>query len=226
MPDLKLIYPLANWKTTGTFRELYNLGDGLYEHPGCDGVPASGAGVGAPVLACDDARVHAVHLVGDGWGDGSFGNCIILDHEGTPYYTITAHHQAIYVSAGDRVKRGQVIGTMGMTGRTTGPHVHWGMDENDGFPPKREQDSAGIWRITSGTMVDPEMYVQPLVRLLTIEERVARIERIVAGSVDTTGDGKPDLEGEAAIDWIDKQGIRVVLTAQRQNKAMTGELKE
>lgn len=53
------------------------------------------------------------------------GNVIVLDH-GNSLFTIYAHLQKMTVSKGDKVSQGEVIGTVGKTGRVTGAHLHWG----------------------------------------------------------------------------------------------------
>ncbi|MCX8500713.1 MAG: peptidoglycan DD-metalloendopeptidase family protein [Alphaproteobacteria bacterium] len=58
------------------------------------------------------------------------GNSLALDH-GFGVSSIYAHLQTIKVKHGQRVKRGQRIATIGMTGRATGPHVHWGIFWHD-----------------------------------------------------------------------------------------------
>ena len=54
------------------------------------------------------------------------GNTIIIDH-GYELKSIYIHLDKIYVKENDLVKEGQEIGTVGMTGRATGPHLHWGV---------------------------------------------------------------------------------------------------
>ena len=58
-----------------------------------------------------------------GW-QGGYGKSITLDH-GSGYVTRYAHLNKIYVRAGQPIKKGEKIGTVGSTGRSTGPHLHY-----------------------------------------------------------------------------------------------------
>lgn len=64
-------------------------------------------------------------------GDYFFnGNSVFIDH-GQGLITMYVHLDKITVNEGDRLERGDVLGTVGETGRVTGPHLHWGVSLND-----------------------------------------------------------------------------------------------
>jgi murein DD-endopeptidase MepM/ murein hydrolase activator NlpD len=52
------------------------------------------------------------------------GNIVIIDH-GYGLKSMYIHMKDININNGDLVKQGQIIGTVGSTGRSTGPHLHW-----------------------------------------------------------------------------------------------------
>ncbi|QSS97673.1 M23 family metallopeptidase [Psychroflexus sp. ALD_RP9] len=81
---------------------------------------------GTEVFATGNAKVKKARLT------SGFGNLIILDH-GFGYETYYAHLKDIKVRRGQTVKRGEIIGTVGNTGVSTGPHLHYEV-RKDGRP--------------------------------------------------------------------------------------------
>lgn len=77
------------------------------------------AAIGTPIYATGDGIVSEA-----GYNNGGFGNKITISH-GYSYETVYAHLSKIKVKAGQRVKRGEVIGFMGNTGKSTAPHLHY-----------------------------------------------------------------------------------------------------
>ena len=71
-----------------------------------------------------DIIATADGVISKSFRNGSYGNYIEINH-GNGYTTKFAHMKKLLVKRGDRVKRGQVIGTLGNTGRSTGPHLHY-----------------------------------------------------------------------------------------------------
>ena len=69
-------------------------------------------------------RSTANGIVKKAFKNGGYGNYVMIDH-GNGYTTSFSHMQKYLVRRGDRVKRGQVIGLVGNTGRSTGPHLHY-----------------------------------------------------------------------------------------------------
>ena len=77
-----------------------------------------GAGYGTPIVASKSGTVIFSGV------NGGYGNCIMIDH-GDGTVTLYAHNQSNYVSYGQAVTQGETIGTVGSTGVSTGPHLHF-----------------------------------------------------------------------------------------------------
>ncbi len=89
------------------------LGDGAKHHSGLD----LAAPEGTPILAVKGGVVRRAGVA------GGYGNLVEIDH-GDGVSTRYAHQAELRVEPGQRVEAGEVIGTVGSTGRSTGPHLH------------------------------------------------------------------------------------------------------
>ena len=83
------------------------------------------AAVGTPVFATGDGEVVSAER--NHWG---YGNMLTIDH-GYGYKTNYAHLSKFAVKKGQKVKRGQVVGYVGNTGKSTGSHLHYEVLRND-----------------------------------------------------------------------------------------------
>ena len=75
---------------------------------------------GQPVFSTAEGVVRKAEYV------GGYGNHVIIDH-GYGYETLYAHLSDIEANAGDRITQGTLIGYIGSTGRSSGPHLHYGI---------------------------------------------------------------------------------------------------
>lgn len=105
-------------ETSGVYgsRRLYN-GEERSWHRGHDLAAPTGTSVYAPASG-------KVVLARDTFMNG---NLVILDH-GQGVTTLYAHLDSMAVKVGDTLKAGQKLGEVGTTGRSTGPHLHWGLN--------------------------------------------------------------------------------------------------
>jgi murein DD-endopeptidase MepM/ murein hydrolase activator NlpD len=89
-------------------------------HPGLD----FAAPQGTPIYSTANGTVRTAGNLGNG-----YGNHVIINH-GYGYETLYGHMFKIKVKNGQRVKRGEVIGYVGSTGKSTGPHCHYEVNKN------------------------------------------------------------------------------------------------
>lgn len=116
-PDAGSVVASGNfvWPTAGIISQNF-----VWYHPGTDIANKSGPNV---VAADAGVVVYAGCL---NWG---YGCHVKLDH-GNGYSTLYAHLSQIYVTVGQRVDRGNALGKMGSTGRSTGTHLHFEIVKN------------------------------------------------------------------------------------------------
>lgn len=109
------------WPTTGVVTSPYGLRWGGTDfHPGID----IANDMGTPIVATADGVVEYA-----GWNSGGYGNMVDINH-GNGLMTRYGHASQVVVSAGQYVKRGQLIAYMGSTGFSTGPHCHYEVHVN------------------------------------------------------------------------------------------------
>jgi murein DD-endopeptidase MepM/ murein hydrolase activator NlpD len=129
------IWP-AKGRISGRFgsQRIYKGGEAGSYHSGIDIAPGAGAPIVAPadgvvVLAAEEPFSLEGHL-------------LIVDH-GAGLNSAFLHCDTLAVKVGDVVRQGQPIATVGMTGRATGPHLHWSL----------------MWR---GARLDPLLFAGPM----------------------------------------------------------------
>lgn len=140
--DTNVVYDGGDflWPTPGITRITSGFGSRWGSHH--NGIDISNGRWGGKIVAIADGRVTLVKagcthdyrknpLSTSCSCGGGYGNYIIIDHgkdsKGNRYEAYYAHMQSVAVSSGQTVKKGQVVGYVGCTGRSTGPHLHFGM---------------------------------------------------------------------------------------------------
>ena len=114
LADAPSLWPIEG-PVTSSFGEREDPlnGEGAF-HPGID----ISAPWGTPVRATGDGEVTGASM-----GSG-YGRQVVLNH-GHDLITVYAHMSSVAVLPGQRVSRGQIVGYVGQTGRSTGPHLHY-----------------------------------------------------------------------------------------------------
>ena len=130
-------------------------GIGSTNHKGID-IPAP---TGKPIISVKTGIVESAGRM------GGYGNCVVVDHE-NGFKSLYGHMSAITCNAGDRVKPGDVIGKVGSTGWSTGPHLHFSLIKN-------------------GTYIDPEPF-------FTGKENVNAGDEVSVNTTDTEDPNKEE----------------------------------
>lgn len=107
------------WPIRGTITSKYGWRDSGFHH----GLDIAG-NLGDPVQAAAGGVVSSAGYI------SLYGNTVIIDHP-DGRQTLYAHLNQIKVKPGDRVARGTIIATVGSTGRSTGPHLHFEIKQSD-----------------------------------------------------------------------------------------------
>jgi len=119
LSSIPSIQPIANRQLTRIASGFGMRIDPIYKvpifHPGLDFV----APTGTPIHATGDGVIEEVN-----GGQSGYGNYVMIKH-GFGYETLYGHMSRVNVRVGQKVTRGDVIGFVGSTGRSTGPHCHY-----------------------------------------------------------------------------------------------------
>lgn len=103
----------VQWPAKGVFTSPFgNRWGRLHE-----GIDVAGP-IGEPINAAEEGLVYFAGRL------GGYGQTVLIDHGGG-MHTLYAHQSELLVAEGDEVERGDVIGKMGSTGHSTGPHLHF-----------------------------------------------------------------------------------------------------
>jgi murein DD-endopeptidase MepM/ murein hydrolase activator NlpD len=114
--NTQLIYPLVSpAPTTSSFGwRTHPISGSRRFHSGVD----IGAPMGAPVVAAGSGII-----ISSGWL-GGYGKAVVIQHNGVQQ-TLYGHLSEVFVQPGQRIEQGTVIGRVGSTGNSTGPHLHF-----------------------------------------------------------------------------------------------------
>ena len=113
------IWPTHGWLSSSMGNRADPLTGEKDFHPGLD----ISAGTGDPVYATADGKITTAAMA------GNYGNLVVIDH-GYGIETRYGHLSAFKVREGQPVKRGDLLGLVGATGRTTGSHLHYEVRAN------------------------------------------------------------------------------------------------
>ncbi|MFY7868027.1 MAG: M23 family metallopeptidase, partial [Exiguobacterium sp.] len=105
---------------SGRYSQGWGPASGAYGYTFHNGVDIAGP-TGTPIRASATGTV-----IRAGWG-GAYGNHVMIAHviNGQVWTTVYAHMNSVSVSSGQRVTQGSNIGTLGNTGNSSGPHLHF-----------------------------------------------------------------------------------------------------
>lgn len=165
---------ICGWPCAGPITSNFGVRDDEAHAEGHSGVDI-GAAQGTLVYAPVHGLVRDVFIdarrgtAWDGFKD-LFGNAVILDHVATGYVTLYGHlRDAPLVRERQVIEAGTVLGMVGSTGTSTGPHLHWGM------APRLEGGQPSY--LPRHAVVDP----------LSFCERDADEREVLAGRLDALG---------------------------------------
>jgi murein DD-endopeptidase MepM/ murein hydrolase activator NlpD len=136
-----------------------------------------GAPQGTPVLAAMAGRI----IMADTFG--GYGSAIAIEHENGVRQTLYAHLSAIFVKPGDVVPEGAVIGQVGSTGNSTGPHLHFEL---------RQMTADGTW-VAQDSGPNLQLALNNLVTTMQVAQKPQPLSPFSAAQIQKFMMPKPQL---------------------------------
>ena len=168
--DLKLMFPLAiPSPITSLFGwRVHPISGEQRIHTGTD----IAAPLGTPVIAAMTGRILLADFL------GGYGMVVAIEHAQGTQQTLYAHLSELFVKPGEQVKQGTVIGRVGTTGNSTGPHLHFEL---------RQQLPDGSW-VAQDAGQSLEVAMGGLVNALKVEQKLSVVAQGVTqgSSIDKT----------------------------------------
>ena len=152
--------PLAfDARVTSSFnpKRFHPISKKVKPHNGTD----FGAPTGTPIRSVADGTVVFAGR------NGGHGNFIKIEHQ-SPYKTSYSHLSKISVKKGQKVKQGQIIGKVGSTGASTGPHLHYQVWKNDKYVDAMKEKMPRTQKLSSSEMKQFES--EKAQRIKTLDE--------------------------------------------------------
>jgi murein DD-endopeptidase MepM/ murein hydrolase activator NlpD len=158
-----MLYSGGNGRLTQAYGNIDHSLYGNHPHNGMD----MGAPIGTPIYAADEGVVVRVDRNDvSSWKKYQYGTYVLIDHQ-NGLSTLYAHLAKYLVSAGDKVKRGELIAYSDNTGYSTGSHLHFGLYLTPVGGWKQTTSAPGLLRVppASGLVpvaatLDPALYLQ------------------------------------------------------------------
>ncbi|OUC12398.1 MAG: hypothetical protein B0A82_22790 [Alkalinema sp. CACIAM 70d] len=129
-----------------------------------------GAAAGTPVVAAAGGYVHAAEEM------GGYGLAIVMEHLDGSFQTLYGHLSEILVSPGMAIQAGQIIGKVGSTGLSTGPHLHFEVRQRQGddwvaIDPLPKLPSSGEMQSTTQALFKQRQFMEERawVQRMTVE---------------------------------------------------------
>jgi len=161
----RLRMPLRHIRITSpfTYKRYHPILHRYRPHLGID----FGARRGTPIMSISDGKVIYSGRM------GGYGNVIKISHGGG-FVSLYAHQSRLKARRGKHVKKGEVIGYVGSTGRSTGPHLHFGLYKNG-----RAVNPAKYIKIATKRYREIDIYKTKIIKIKGIEKYKNRLLALV-----------------------------------------------